>query len=110
MASWSQRIKSALVAALLPKAYAWARAANPKQPLTSGVWTGDFSRSEKLNAMERTQLDMSDVISFHNYSAPDEFEKESSCCSVSSSDALHRIHGARQQEHVRGDSADCEEV
>ena len=68
--------KVALVAALLPKAYAWTRAANPKQPLTSGVWTGDFSDPKKLSVIARTQLDLSDVISFHNYSAPDDFEKE----------------------------------
>ncbi|MGD0298293.1 MAG: cellulase family glycosylhydrolase [Bryobacteraceae bacterium] len=69
------RNKVELVAALLPKAYGWARAANPKQPLTSGVWTGDWNDPKKLNAMQKTQLEMSDVISFHNYSAPDDFEK-----------------------------------
>ena len=70
------RNKVELVAALLPKAYGWARAANPKQPLTSGVWGGDYSDPKKLNATQRTQLEMSDVISFHNYSAPDDFEKD----------------------------------
>jgi len=67
--------KVALVAALLPKAFGWARAANPKQPLTSGVWEGDWSNPAKLNATQKTQLEMSDIISFHNYSAPDDFEK-----------------------------------
>lgn len=67
--------KVELVAALLPKAYGWARAANPAQPLTSGVWTGDWNDPAKLNAIEKTQLEMSDVISFHNYSAPPDFEK-----------------------------------
>jgi hypothetical protein len=69
------RNKVELVAALLPKAYGWARAASPKQPLTSGVWTGDWNDPRKLNATQKTQLEMSDVISFHNYSAPDDFEK-----------------------------------
>jgi len=67
--------KVALVAALLPKAFGWARAANPKQPLTSGVWEGDWSDPAKWNATQKTQLEMSDIISFHNYSAPDDFEK-----------------------------------
>jgi len=67
--------KIELVAALLPKAYGWARAANPKQPLTSGVWAGDFGDPAKLNATQKTQIEMSDVISFHNYSSPDDFEK-----------------------------------
>jgi len=67
--------KVELVAALLPKAYEWARAANPRQPLTSGVWHGDWDDAAKLNAIEKTQIEMSDVLSFHNYSAPDDFEK-----------------------------------
>jgi hypothetical protein len=67
--------KVQLVAALLPKAYGWARAANPKQPLTSGVWSDDWSDPKKLNATQRTQLHMSDVVSFHNYSAPEDFDK-----------------------------------
>jgi hypothetical protein len=60
---------------LLPKAYGWARAAHPKQPLTSGVWNGDWNDRAKLDAIQKIQLDLSDVISFHNYSAPDDFEK-----------------------------------
>jgi hypothetical protein len=67
--------KVELVAGLLPKAYAWTRAANPTQPLTSGVWEGDWAAGAKLSAVQKTQLEMSDVISFHNYSAPDDFEK-----------------------------------
>lgn len=67
--------KKELVLALLPKAFEWARAAAPQQPLTSGVWEGDWSAPEKLDPMQRTQLDLSDVISFHNYDGPGEFEK-----------------------------------
>ena len=33
--------KVAVVEELLPKTYAWARAAHPEQPLTSGVWKGE---------------------------------------------------------------------
>ena len=64
-----------LVLRLLPQAFAWARAANPAQPLTAGVWKGDWSSRDKLSAMDRIQLDNSDVISFHNYDNPAEFEK-----------------------------------
>jgi len=67
--------KVALVAALLPKAFEWARAANPTQPLTSGVWTGDWADPSKLSATEKTQIEMSDVLSFHNYSPPADFKK-----------------------------------
>ncbi|HEV2540997.1 MAG TPA: cellulase family glycosylhydrolase [Frateuria sp.] len=66
--------KVALVARLLPQVFAWARSAAPTQPLTSGVWhDADWSDPGKLNAVERTQLEQSDVISFHNYGWPEEF-------------------------------------
>jgi hypothetical protein len=59
---------------LLPKAFAWARAENPSQPLTSGVWTGNWSDAAKESATTKIQLAQSDVISFHNYGWPEEFE------------------------------------
>ena len=67
--------KTQLVLGLLPKVFAWARATEPLQPLTSGVWRGDWSSPDKLSPMEKIQLEQSDVISFHNYSGPEEFEK-----------------------------------
>src|SRR6185295_14794433 len=45
--------KVELVTALLPRAFAWAREAKPEQPLTCGVWKGDYSAPEKLTPMER---------------------------------------------------------
>ena len=67
--------KVELVLALLPQVFRWARAANPSQPLTSGVWKGDYSSDDKLDAMQRIQLEQSDVISFHSYDDVGEFEK-----------------------------------
>jgi hypothetical protein len=67
--------KVALVAVLLPQVFAWAREANPEQPLTSGVWHGNWSKDKKLSPIARIQLEESDVISFHNYDKPKEFEK-----------------------------------
>lgn len=67
--------KSALVLALLPQAFEWARSSSPSQPLTSGVWRSDWSNPEKLGSMEKLQLSLSDIISFHNYDRPEEFEK-----------------------------------
>jgi len=64
-----------LVLALLPQVFQWARAAGVEQPLTSGVWKGDWSSDDKLSPMERIQLDNSDIISFHNYDNGAEFEK-----------------------------------
>lgn len=67
--------KAELVVKLLPQVFEWARSVNPSQPLTSGLWHGDWSSQERLGPMERVQLEQSDVISFHNYSWPEDFEK-----------------------------------
>ena len=57
--------KLELTMKLLPLVFEWARSANPSQPLTSGVWKGFFDHP--FDAMEKVQLDQSDVISFHGY-------------------------------------------
>lgn len=67
--------KVELVLSLLPQAFAWAREAGAEQPLTCGVWKGDWSSEEKMTAMDKLQIDLSDVISFHSYDSPTEFEK-----------------------------------
>ena len=103
--------KMQLVLALLPKVFAWARAVDPLQPLTSGVWKGDWSSPEKLSPIEKIQLEQSDVISFHNYDGPAEFEKRVHVAAgLEASDSVHRVHGAAEGQHVSGDSADREEV
>jgi hypothetical protein len=66
--------KRDLILALLPQVFAWARAANPSQPLTSGVWAGDWSSLDKMSPMARVQIEESDVITFHNYDWPEGFE------------------------------------
>jgi hypothetical protein len=60
---------------LLNKSFTWAREADPSQPLTCGVWRGDWSSPETLTPMERAQLDNSDVISFHSYDPLDDVKK-----------------------------------
>lgn len=67
--------KQELVLALLPQVFAWARAVHPVQPLTSGVWAGDWSSLDKMSPMARVQIGQSDVITFHNYEWPEGFEK-----------------------------------
>jgi Cellulase (glycosyl hydrolase family 5). len=59
--------KPAIVAPLLQRVFDWARAADPAQPLTSGVWEGDWSSDAALKPCERAQLENSDVVSFHCY-------------------------------------------
>jgi Cellulase (glycosyl hydrolase family 5) len=73
--SMEPKNKVQLVLALLPEVFDWAREAGAEQPLTSGVWKGDWSSDAKLSPMERVQLQSSDVISFHNYDSAAEFEK-----------------------------------
>jgi hypothetical protein len=63
-----------LVAAMLPKVFAWARAGNPTQPLTSGVWEGDWSSLSAMDPIARIQIRESDIISFHSYGWPEQFE------------------------------------
>ena len=46
---------------LLKKIFEWARATNPDQPISVGLWAWDF---EQLNAF---QIANSDIITYHNY-------------------------------------------
>jgi Cellulase (glycosyl hydrolase family 5) len=67
--------KQSLVQALLPRVFSWARAAHPTQPLTSAVWSDDPSPADKLSPIARIQIENSDVVSFHNYQPPQNFER-----------------------------------
>jgi hypothetical protein len=68
--------KEELVAKLLPEVFAWAREEHPTQPLTSPLWHGGrWNEASGLNAVERVQIEESDVISFHNYGWPEEFAR-----------------------------------
>lgn len=61
---------------LLKEEWKWAREANPSQPLTSGVWKGDWSSDASLSEMARFQLQNSDVITFHSYDRPEVTKKK----------------------------------
>jgi hypothetical protein len=50
---------------LLANIFSWARSVNPDQPLSAGMWDWNL---EKLNTF---QLTHSDVITYHDYEAPD---------------------------------------
>ncbi|MGI8772686.1 MAG: cellulase family glycosylhydrolase [Acidobacteriaceae bacterium] len=65
--------KIALVTRLLPQVFAWARSAEPTQPLTSGVWHDDPGE-DNLAPVAKIQLEESDITSFHNYDWPESFE------------------------------------
>jgi hypothetical protein len=59
---------------LLPQVFEWARAVHPEQPLTSGVWIGNWDDPTRESVTTKIQLAESDVISFHDYDWPEEFE------------------------------------
>jgi len=69
--------KIARVTALLPQVFAWAREANPMQPLSSGIWAVDNSPDgADLGELQRIQLRESDIVTFHNYSWPEYFKRQ----------------------------------
>jgi hypothetical protein len=65
--AWEPANKAELSLALLRKTFAWAREVDPIQPLTSGVWCGDWSEHDKMTPLHRFQVDESDIISYHCY-------------------------------------------
>jgi hypothetical protein len=67
--------KAEVALRLLREEWNWARSAKPSQPLTSGVWQGDWSSDAKLSEMASLQLQNSDVITFHSYEPPDEMKR-----------------------------------
>jgi hypothetical protein len=67
--------KADIVAPLMERAFEWARSAKPAQPLTSGIWLGDWSSEYRLRQIERLQVELSDVVSFHNYGPPEDMEQ-----------------------------------
>ncbi|MFA1704305.1 1,4-beta-xylanase [Mycobacterium intracellulare] len=66
--------KEQLVADLLPQVFRWARGVDPSQPLTSGVWRGDWGQPQGRSAISDIQLANSDVVTFHSYAEPAGFE------------------------------------
>ncbi|MBT1702549.1 cellulase family glycosylhydrolase [Chryseosolibacter indicus] len=66
--------KADLALVLLRKVFTWAREVNPSQPLTSGVWVGEWTENE-IKELDQFMLESSDVITFHNYDSPEEMER-----------------------------------
>lgn len=67
--------KAKLATELLAREWQWAREVNPSQPLTSGVWKGDWSSDAVLSPTARLQLAKSDVLTFHSYDPPEVMKK-----------------------------------
>ena len=67
--------KNEIIEKLLPQVFVWARSVHPSQPLTSGGWYGDWSSLASLSPVAKIQIENSDVITFHNYSWPEDFRQ-----------------------------------
>lgn len=52
---------------LLKAVFQWARAVNPSQPVTAGVW----NNAPPFKELNKFQLENSDVITYHNYNYVD---------------------------------------
>ena len=70
----SPEVKAPAAEALLGKAFEWARSMGPIQPITAGVWSGDWGDPGALSSINARMLDESDVISFHSYESPEVVE------------------------------------
>lgn len=68
--------KNDYVFRLLKKSFKWMREVNPSQPITSGVWEGDWSDTNDLSRFNEFMLNNSDIISFHGYDNPERFKQK----------------------------------
>jgi hypothetical protein len=65
--------KDTLSVLLLKKAFRWAREVDPVQPLTVGLWAGNWSDPEKTSPINQVCIEQSDIMSFHSYSGESGF-------------------------------------
>lgn len=65
--------KDKVAARLLRETFKWAREIGPIQPLTVGLWgqSPQWDESETLNKVHQAAVELSDVISFHDYGKPE---------------------------------------
>lgn len=56
---------------LLKKSFEWAREVNPSQPITAGLWYGDWSDHDEMKEMDQFMVENADVITFHSYDGPE---------------------------------------
>jgi len=56
-----------LIMPLLEKVVNWVREVNPSQPITTAIWECRGLGTNNFSELQRLQLDVSDILSFHNY-------------------------------------------
>ena len=68
--------KDKLSAMLLEKAFDWARQVDPSQPLTAGLWAGNWADPATYSAINKICIERSDIITFHCYNGGDIFKSQ----------------------------------
>lgn len=66
-----QALKNERALQLMTSARAWALEMGPIQPITSGVFLGQWGDEATLSDLNAFMLTQMDVVSFHSYSGPD---------------------------------------
>jgi hypothetical protein len=84
---------------LVEATFSWARDANPVQPLTIGVWTDIGSD------MSKRIMELSDIVSFHDYGARDAGEQDRNTSSFRPARHLYGIPAAPERQHFRSHPA-----
>ncbi len=100
----SEADKEKFATQLLAKTFAWAREAKPAQPVTSGVWIGDYLTQPTAPATAATG-----AVGHHHVSqlrrAGGFAEADRGLEEAGAPGAVHGIHGAREPLDVQGQSA-----
>jgi hypothetical protein len=65
------RFKGPFAFRLLKASFEWGRQVAPDQPLTAGLWVGDWTDRQVMGAFNLFQADNSDVVTFHSYDQPE---------------------------------------
>ena len=74
-AAWSRRTRANWSSRCCPRCMRGPGSRGPTQPLTSGLWRGgDWSKLSELPAIDRVQLALSDIVTFHSYDPPAQLE------------------------------------
>ncbi len=78
---------------LLKAVFQWTREIKVSQPITSGVWSGN-------NSLNLIMLENSDIITFHQYAAPDPHRFKETGRPVICTEWMIRIHGSNMHKDI----------
>ena len=103
--------KNEIILALLPQVFAWARSEHPTQPLTSGLWHGDWASLATMPPLARVQVRR---VRRHQLSqlrlAGGLRAARAAAAAVPPAADLYGVHGTGRGQPVRHDSADRAQV